>query len=123
LWPNTNLRQTYNDNVLVVNMIETPEGVAIAEKIAAVPGVDVVFAASGDLNNFSGYVQGEPHYEAMVKRIHDATLKAGKKLGGLSAWHDRTGFSFYQAGRESVFIDAATKAALATMPGAGNIKK
>ena len=123
VWPGINLRQTYNDNVLVVNMIETPEGVAIAEKIAAVPGVDVVFAASGDLGNFSGYAMGEPQYEAMIKRIHDVTLAAGKKLGGPSRWYDRAGFSFFQAERERVFIDAATKAALKEMPGAGNIKK
>jgi 2-keto-3-deoxy-L-rhamnonate aldolase RhmA len=123
LWPNVNLRQTYNDNVLVVNMIETPEGVAIAEKIAAVPGVDVVFAASGDLGNFSGYAEGQPHYEALIARVHQATLKAGKKLGGPSRWYERSGFSFFQAERESVHIDAATKAQLAKMPGAGNLKK
>lgn len=123
LWPNANLRQTYNDNVLVVNMIETPEGVAIADRIAAVPGVDVVFAASGDLGNFSGYAEGQPHYEALVTRVHDATLAAGKKLGGPSRWYDRTGYSFFQAERESVHIDAATKAALAKMPGAGNVRK
>jgi 2-keto-3-deoxy-L-rhamnonate aldolase RhmA len=123
VWPGINLRQTYNDNVLVVNMIETPEGVAIVEKIAAVPGVDVVFAASGDLGNFSGYAMGEPHYEAMITRVHDATLKAGKKLGGPARWYDRGGYSFFQAERERVFIDAATKAALEKMPGAGNLKK
>lgn len=80
LWGN-DYRQTANENMVVVIMIETPVGVAVAEKIAAVPGVDVVFAASGDLGNFSGYRQGDSEYEAMVKRIHDATLEFGKKLG------------------------------------------
>jgi 2-keto-3-deoxy-L-rhamnonate aldolase RhmA len=89
-------RDTYNDNVVLVLMIETPEGVAIADKIAAVPGVDVVFAASGDLSNFSGKPQGHPEYEALVTRIHDATLKAGKKLGGPFAWKDKPGYTFFQ---------------------------
>jgi 4-hydroxy-2-oxoheptanedioate aldolase len=53
LWGN-DYRQTANDNMMVVIMIETPEGVANAEKIAAVPGIDVIFAASTDLGNFSG---------------------------------------------------------------------
>ena len=44
LWGN-DYRQTANDNMMVVIMIETPEGVANAEKIAAVPGIDVIFAA------------------------------------------------------------------------------
>ena len=63
-------------------MIETPEGVANAEKIAAVPGIDVIFAASTDLGNFSGHKQGEPQYEALVTRIKEATLARGIKLGG-----------------------------------------
>src|SRR5215475_13635816 len=37
-----NYRQTFNDNMLVVIMIETPTGVANAYDIASVPGVDVV---------------------------------------------------------------------------------
>jgi 4-hydroxy-2-oxoheptanedioate aldolase len=35
-------RQTFNDNMLVVLMLETPTGVANAYEIARVPGVDVV---------------------------------------------------------------------------------
>ena len=72
LWGN-DYRQTANDNMMVVIMIETPEGVANAEKIAAVPGIDVIFAASTDLGNFSGHKQGEPAYETLVTRIKDAT--------------------------------------------------
>src|ERR1700704_5798611 len=84
LW-GSDYRQTINANMLVVVMIETPIGTDIADKIAAVPGVDVVFAASTDLGNFSGYKQGDPRYESLVTRIHDETLKAGRKLGGPSA--------------------------------------
>ena len=59
-------RQTANDNMVVVVMIETPIGVENAEKIASVPGIDVIFAASTDLGNFSGHKQGDKEYEAMV---------------------------------------------------------
>src|SRR5882724_13515104 len=52
-------RQTANDNMVVVIMIETPIGVENAEKIASIPGIDVIFAASTDLGNFSGHRQGE----------------------------------------------------------------
>ena len=78
-------------------MIESPAGVEAVEEIVAVPGVDVVFAASTDLYSFSGKQQGEPEYEAMVDRIRDAVLGAGLKLGGPLAWRDREGFSFFQA--------------------------
>ena len=102
-------RQTANANMLVMIMIETPIGVANAEKIAAVPGIDVIFAASGDLGNFSGHKQGEPEYEAMVTRIHDVVLKAGVKLGGPQNWKNRPGFSFFQAPGETELIQAGAK--------------
>lgn len=89
-------RRTANDNVMVVVQIETPEGVANVEKIAAVPGVDVVFAASVDLANFSGLNPGDPGYEAFITRIREATLKAGKWLGGPGAWSGRKRFTFFQ---------------------------
>lgn len=115
LWGN-DYRQTANDNMLVVIMIETPEGVANAEKIAAVPGIDVIFAASTDLGNFSGHKQGEPQYEALVTRIKDATLARGLKLGGPLAWKDRPGFSFFQAPGETVLINAGAQAILKSAP-------
>ncbi len=111
LW-GADYRQTANQNMLVVAMIETPEGVAAADQIAAVPGVDVVFAAPTDLANFSGYQQGDPRYEALVTAIRDATLRAGKKLGGPLAWKGRPGFTFFQGPREAVLIRSGAAAAL-----------
>jgi 2-keto-3-deoxy-L-rhamnonate aldolase RhmA len=112
-------RQTANDNMMVVIMIETPIGVANAEKIAAVPGIDVIFAASGDLGNFSGHTQGQPEYESLVTRIHDVTLKAGIKLGGPQNWKDRAGFSFFQAPGETELISAGARVNLGLPPAAG----
>jgi len=107
-----NYRATANDNMPVVVMIETPVGTKIADQIAAVPGVDVVFAASTDLGNFSGFKQGEPGYEALVTRIKDETLKAGRKLGGPFAWKDRQGFSFFQGPAEPALIKSGAQATL-----------
>ncbi len=111
LWGN-DYRKTANDNLLIVVMIESPIGAAIVDEIAAVPGVDAVFAASTDLSSFSGLSQGDPKYEAMVRKIHDATLKAGKKLGGPLAWKDRPGFTFFQGPGETALIRSGAKVAL-----------
>jgi 2-keto-3-deoxy-L-rhamnonate aldolase RhmA len=75
---------TINENMLVIVMIETPVGVANAYDIARVPGVDGVLIANTDLGNFSLSKPGSPEYEGLVKKIHDATLKAGKWLGATS---------------------------------------
>ncbi len=97
-------RQTANDNIMIVGMIESPAGVENVEKIAAVPGVDVVFTAATDLFSFSGFAQGTPEYEAMVARIQDATLGASRKLGGPVQWRNREGFSFFQAPPATVLV-------------------
>ncbi len=112
-------RQTINDNMLVVIMIETPIGVDNAEKIASVPGIDVIFAASTDLGNFSGHKIGDPEYEAMVKRIHDVTLAHGIKLGGPQMWKDRPGFTFFQGPGETQLIRSGAQVNLGITPGRG----
>ncbi|MCC6586014.1 MAG: hypothetical protein IT168_04775 [Bryobacterales bacterium] len=105
-------RQTANENIMIVAMIESPAGVDIADKIAAVPGVDVVFVASTDLGSFSGKKQGEPAYEALATRVHDEVLKAGRKLGGPHAWQKRHGYTFFQAAGETALIKMGAEAAL-----------
>ncbi len=76
-----NYAETFNDNMLVVVMIETPTGVANAFDIASVPGVDVVIIGNNDLRVFSGFAQNDDRYQAMVTKIHDDTLRAGKIFG------------------------------------------
>src|ERR1700751_4366481 len=73
-----NYRQTINDNMLVVIMIETPTGAANAFDIASVAGVDVVIIGNNDLSSFSGFAQKDDRYQAMLPKIRDDTLRAGK---------------------------------------------
>jgi 2-keto-3-deoxy-L-rhamnonate aldolase RhmA len=112
-------RQTINDNLMIVAMIENLEGVAIADKIAAVPGVDVVFAASGDLGSFTGYARDSEEYMKVVNKIRDETLKAGKYLAGPAAWRDREGYLFFQGPSEGSLIRDGAKVALDQAPAGG----
>src|SRR5690242_13881360 len=80
-----NYRQTINDNMLVVIMIETPTGVANAFDIASVPGVDVVIIGNADLASFSGFAQGSEEYNRLVQKVHDDVLRAGKIFGQANA--------------------------------------
>ena len=123
LW-GTDYRQTANDNMVVVVMIETPTGVANAEKIASVPGIDVIFAASTDLGNFSGFRQGQHEYESLVTKIHDTVLAHKIFLGGPQAWKgqpERPGFTFFQGPGETQLIQQGGRANLGVAaPGRGN---
>ena len=84
-WPGIDYRATINDNMLVTVMIETLEGVANAEEIAATHGVDVVMLGNNDLSSFSGYAQHDPRYQDALIKVHDAALKYGKYYGNAGA--------------------------------------
>ena len=83
LWnrPGLNYRATINDNMLVTVMIETLEGVAMANEIAATHGVDVIIIGNNDMSNFSGWSQNDPRYQDAIIKVHDAALKYGKYYG------------------------------------------
>ena len=115
LWGST-YRETANDNMMVVAMIENPAGVDIVDKIAAVPGIDVVFVASTDLGSFSGLRQGDPKYEALVTKVLDTTTKAGLKVGGPLAWKQRPGYTFFQGPGETALLRCASRVTLGLQP-------
>ena len=102
---------------MIVAMIESPVGVKIADEIASTPGVDVVFVASTDLGSFSGFKQGEPQYEALVKQIEQSVNKSGKKLAGPLAWKfSRQGYAFFQGPTEASLIKTGAEFDLGGSP-------
>ena len=117
MWGNVpgGYRNTINENIVLVLMIETLEGVKNAAAIAKVPGVTAIFAASGDLANFSGYRQGQPDYERLVNIVHDAAIGAGVRLCGPLAWRDRPDFTCFQAGSETALIARGATAELGAL--------
>ena len=116
LW-GADYRETANDNLTIVAMIENPAGVALADQIAAVPGVDVVFVASTDLSSFSGLKQQDPKYEAMVTKVLETTTKAGLKVGGPLAWKSaRKGYAFFQGPSEAALLRCGTRVTLGLQP-------
>jgi hypothetical protein len=50
----------------------------------------------------------------MVTRVHDATLNAGRKLGGPFNWRNRANFSFFQAPPASTLLRNGARALLTT---------
>ena len=97
-------RRTWNDNVVLILMIETLEGVENAREIARIPGVTALFAASGDLGNFSGFGEGDPQYEALITEVASAAVDAGIHACAPLRWADRPSFTCFQAGTETANI-------------------
>ncbi|MFO1184693.1 MAG: aldolase/citrate lyase family protein [Bauldia sp.] len=105
-------RQTINDNLVLILMIETLEGLSNAAEIAKVPGVSAIFAASGDLGNFSGFAQGSPDYERAINIVHDAAINAGVRLCGPFAWRERPDFTCFQNQQQTGAIATGVKVEL-----------
>jgi len=72
-----------NQSTLVVCMIETPEGLANVDAIAAVDGVDVVHVGSNDLLTSMGMpgAYGSPEHLAAIDRVIAAAKAHGKIPG------------------------------------------
>ena len=75
-----------HERTLVIPQIETTEGLANVDAIAAVPGVDVLWLGHFDLTNFMGIPGAfqHPDYVAGVKRIVAACDRHGKAAGFLA---------------------------------------
>lgn len=110
-------RDSANENIMMIAMIEAPAGVSIVDQIAAVEGVDVIMVASTDLGSFSGLRQGDERYESMVEEVRDVTLNAGLALGGPQAWRERDGFLFFQGPTDTNLLRIGVQRSLETLGG------
>jgi 4-hydroxy-2-oxoheptanedioate aldolase len=115
VWGST-YRETANDNMMIVALIENPAGAKIVKEIASVRGIDVVFVASTDLSSFSALKQGDPAYEAIVTSVVDTTAKLGLTVGGPLAWRGRPRFAFFQGPHEATLIRCGAHVSLGVKP-------
>ena len=75
-----------NARTMVIALVETAEGIANVDAIAAVDGIDVVWLGHYDLTNFLG-IPGQfdhPKFHAAVDRLIEACQKHGKTPGFLA---------------------------------------
>jgi len=114
-----------NDDIVGIVQIESPSAVDVAEEIAAMDGVDVLFVGPADLSHSLG-VPGrftEPLYEAALKRVVEACRAHGKAPGILLYDHASfrphldLGFTFVGIGADISFVNDGVKAALAAARG------
>ena len=88
-----------NDRTCFIALIETAEGLADVEEIAALDGVDGLFIGHFDLSCSLGIPGGfdQPEFVAATTRIRDAAVNAGKALGRMAMTPEEA-VTFYQDG-------------------------
>ncbi|MEU7913891.1 HpcH/HpaI aldolase family protein [Microbispora bryophytorum] len=94
-------------HVSVFVQIETAEGVAAAEAIAATPGIDGVFVGPSDLAASMGLLgqQTHPDVIAAVHRAFDGVAAAGKPVG-VNAFDPQAARAYAEAGARFVLVGA-----------------
>ena len=79
-----------NDETIVVLQTESPEGIANADEIYSLPGVDAIFVGPNDLSWQMKAADGTPptpdEFEAALQKV----LSAGKKSGTPVGMHTRS---------------------------------
>jgi 4-hydroxy-2-oxoheptanedioate aldolase len=75
--------QTSNDELLLAIQVETAEGLANIEEIAAVEGVDLIFVGPGDLAvSLQAFgPEGRKRLDAAVQTITEVSKRHGKPVG------------------------------------------
>ncbi len=115
-----------HERTLVIAQIETADGLADVEAIAATPGVDALWLGHFDLTNFLG-IPGQfrhPDYLAAVRRIVAACDAHGKAPGFLAADDDSArayaalGFRLLAYGLDQAMLGDALRRGLGVLRGA-----
>jgi len=110
-----------NSRVVVAVQVETAEGLANVDGIAATEGVDVVFVGPGDLSvSLDAWrPEGAKKLAKAIETIIAATLKHGKAAGmfcgrpeDVGKWAAK-GATFFLLASDTMFLGAATASGLA----------
>lgn len=115
--PLAKVNESGNTDNLVVIMLETPEGIANAEEIASVPGVDMLLIGSNDLCTEMG-IPGQlrhPQLLAAYQTVAQACKKHGIAMGiggirgdaELQTQLIELGAKFLIAGSDTTYLAAA----------------
>jgi 2-keto-3-deoxy-L-rhamnonate aldolase RhmA len=116
---NAEAQAALNGAILVVAMIESPEGVANAEAIAAVDGIDVLLIGTSDLTAEMG-ISGQISHARVAdayRLVGDACRRHGKALGmggvydrDTAAQYIKVGARMVLTGSDHTYVMAGAKA-------------
>ncbi len=116
---------TANESLLLAVQVETAEGLANIDEIAAVEGVDVIFIGPGDLSVSIDAMgpANQGKLNAAIEKIASTALKAGKSVGIFRPSADdvgkwvAAGITFYILASDTMFLGASLAAGVAAARG------
>jgi 4-hydroxy-2-oxoheptanedioate aldolase len=122
--PMTQAPKLFNDEMFIMAMAETPEAIVNADKIAAVPGIDIILVGSNDFTAAAG-IPGDYTNPILIDAYKKviAACNAHGKIAAIGGVYDDTllhkyidmGFRMVLAGNDFVFLTSAAKARRAAL--------
>ena len=121
-----------NDEVLVIPMIETQEGIDNIDEILSVPGISGIYIGPSDMGLSLGLIPTLDREEPLILGIYEKLLASCKKHGKFAGLHNGTaayaarmigiGFRFVTIANDSgLMARAAREAVSATRKAAGDV--
>jgi 4-hydroxy-2-oxoheptanedioate aldolase len=86
----SNYQKTANDEIEVIPMIETQEGVDNIDEILSVPGITGIYIGPSDLGLSLGLIPTLDREEPLILGIYEKLLASCKKHGKFSGLHNGT---------------------------------
>jgi 2-dehydro-3-deoxyglucarate aldolase/4-hydroxy-2-oxoheptanedioate aldolase len=120
-----------HERTLVICLIETAEGIQNIDKIAAVPGVDVLWLGHFDLTNFLGIPAqfDHPKYVKAIDKLVAAAKKHNKILACMTAseaWSREywaKGFRLFAVGVDAHLLQGALRQGFDVLDGLAKKKR
>lgn len=120
-----------NQSIALAIQVETAEGLANIDEIAAVEGIDVIFVGPGDLSVSIGAIgaDGQDRLSAAIEAITAAARSAGKAVGifrpsadDVGKWSP-AGITFYLLASDAMLLGAAASAGAAAARAHAKVSK
>ena len=122
-------QKTANDEILVIPMIETREGIDNIEEILQVPGISGIYIGPSDMGLSLGMIPILDREEPVILEIYAKLLAACKKHGKFAGLHNgsaayaakmvKMGFQIVTIANDSGLMAKAAKEAVSTVRGEG----
>ncbi len=125
----SNYQKTANDEVLVIPMIETQEGIDNIDEILTVPGISGIYIGPSDMGLSLGLIPILDREEPQILGIYEKLLASCKRHGKFAGIHNGTGayagrmvqmgFRFVTIANDSGLMARAARAEVAATRKAG----
>ncbi len=127
LYAGDDYAEAANDTIVAIAMIETADGLANVDAIAALPGIDALYIGPADLSLALGRTQRTDQTDPVMVEALDAILAAAKRHGKVAGLHTATpayaaamidkGFQLVTISTDAGFLEAEARRVVAATRG------